>query len=305
MQLKSTRAGFFFLNELQVKSLPKSTRVCEVFMRNVISPLTSCLSLLYCPLPSVSLSSLKKANIGFEQMFEEVPIVIKNSHIISVLMWELEDKSTVADKHELLNLSSRSDMSSCIHLPQGPRAKHPGCKTEKKSQIRYLWLQGFYLKMQTRFFRMGLWRVINICSLTFTAILLFTRACSAVNRERFGFLPNVAYKNPRFKSLLLFKFQGLYRTLQCKWKDLWDIITVGCFSIFHLNGSIRSSPFSVVCLIILCVKSTVRGKVVIDGNSFSTTIQLGARLYGVALDSFGHSHHSTLDTYLVKNVCSS
>jgi translation initiation factor 3 subunit H len=42
-------------------------------------------------------------------MFEEVPIVIKNSHLISVLMWELEDKSTVADKHELLNLSSRSD----------------------------------------------------------------------------------------------------------------------------------------------------------------------------------------------------
>ncbi|KAG7254340.1 hypothetical protein CRUP_010560, partial [Coryphaenoides rupestris] len=49
---------------------------------------------------------LKKANIGFEHMFEEVPIIIKNSHLISVLMWELEDKSTVADKHELLNLSS-------------------------------------------------------------------------------------------------------------------------------------------------------------------------------------------------------
>lgn len=66
------------------------------------------LSPLYCP----SLSSLKKANIGFEHMFEEVPIVIKNSHLISVLMWELEDKSTVADKHELLNLSSRSDESA-------------------------------------------------------------------------------------------------------------------------------------------------------------------------------------------------
>lgn len=62
---------------------------------------------------TLSLSSLKKANIGFEHMFEEVPIVIKNSHLINVLMWDLEDKSTVADKHELLNLSSRSDMSSC------------------------------------------------------------------------------------------------------------------------------------------------------------------------------------------------
>lgn len=55
-----------------------------------------------------SLSSLKKANIGFEHMFEEVPIIIKNSHLINALMWDLEDKSTVADKHELLNLSSRS-----------------------------------------------------------------------------------------------------------------------------------------------------------------------------------------------------
>jgi len=50
---------------------------------------------------------LKKANIGFEHMFEEVPIIIKNSHLINALMWDLEDKSTVADKHELLNLSSR------------------------------------------------------------------------------------------------------------------------------------------------------------------------------------------------------
>lgn len=61
---------------------------------------------------SPHISSLKKASIGFENMFEEVPIVIKNSHLISVLMWELEDKSTVSDKHELLNLSSRSDLSS-------------------------------------------------------------------------------------------------------------------------------------------------------------------------------------------------
>lgn len=45
-------------------------------------------------------------------MFEEVPIVIKNSHLISVLMWDLEDKSTVTDKHELLSLSSRSDQNS-------------------------------------------------------------------------------------------------------------------------------------------------------------------------------------------------
>lgn len=66
---------------------------------------------------SLCVYSLKKASIGFENMFEEVPIVIKNSHLINVLMWELEDKSTVADKHELLNLSSRSDITSCTILP--------------------------------------------------------------------------------------------------------------------------------------------------------------------------------------------
>lgn len=104
-------------------------------MRNVISPLPPVSPLP--PLSSLSLFSLKKANIGFEQMFEEVPIVIKNSHLISVLMWELEDKSTVADKHELLNLSSRSDMSSCSHLPQGPKARHLGCKKANKILVDY------------------------------------------------------------------------------------------------------------------------------------------------------------------------
>lgn len=105
-------------------------------MRNVISPLPPVSPPLFSSL-SLSLFSLKKANIGFEQMFEEVPIVIKNSHLINVLMWELEDKSTVADKHELLNLSSRSDMSSCSHLPQGPKARHLGCKKANKILVDY------------------------------------------------------------------------------------------------------------------------------------------------------------------------
>ncbi|KAF0045157.1 hypothetical protein F2P81_001686 [Scophthalmus maximus] len=59
---------------------------------------------------------LKKANIGFEHMFEEVPIIIKNSHLINVLLWELEDKSTVADKHELLNLSSSNHLEKSLQL---------------------------------------------------------------------------------------------------------------------------------------------------------------------------------------------
>lgn len=59
----------------------------------------------------LNLFRLKKANIGYEHMFEEVPISIKNSHLMNVLMWDLEDKSTLADKHELLSLSSRSALT--------------------------------------------------------------------------------------------------------------------------------------------------------------------------------------------------
>ncbi|XP_016365206.1 eukaryotic translation initiation factor 3 subunit H-B-like [Sinocyclocheilus rhinocerous] len=60
-----------------------------------------------CKEKDFSADGLKKASVGNENMFEEVPIVIKNSHLINVLLWELEDKSTAADKHELLNLSSQ------------------------------------------------------------------------------------------------------------------------------------------------------------------------------------------------------
>ncbi|XP_019787662.1 eukaryotic translation initiation factor 3 subunit H isoform X2 [Lagenorhynchus albirostris] len=59
-----------------------------------------------CKEKDFSPEALKKGNITFEHMFEEVPIVIKNSHLINVLMWELEKKSAVADKHELLSLAS-------------------------------------------------------------------------------------------------------------------------------------------------------------------------------------------------------
>ncbi|XP_073702645.1 eukaryotic translation initiation factor 3 subunit H-A-like [Garra rufa] len=49
-------------------------------------------------------------------MFEEVPIVIKNSHLINVLLLDLQGKSTVADKHELLNLSSSNHLEKSLQL---------------------------------------------------------------------------------------------------------------------------------------------------------------------------------------------
>ncbi|TSK31350.1 Eukaryotic translation initiation factor 3 subunit H [Bagarius yarrelli] len=60
-----------------------------------------------CKEKDFSSESLKKASVGYEDMFEEVPIVIKNSHLVNVLLWELESKTTVLEKHELLSLSSR------------------------------------------------------------------------------------------------------------------------------------------------------------------------------------------------------
>ncbi|KAG2467045.1 EIF3H factor, partial [Polypterus senegalus] len=59
---------------------------------------------------------LKKASIAYENMFEEVPIIIKNSHLINVLMWELEEKSGVSDKQELLNLSSSNHLEKSLQL---------------------------------------------------------------------------------------------------------------------------------------------------------------------------------------------
>lgn len=50
---------------------------------------------------------LKKGNIIFEYMFEEVSIVIKNLYLINVLMWEFEKKSVVVDKYELFSFVSR------------------------------------------------------------------------------------------------------------------------------------------------------------------------------------------------------
>ncbi|TSK20133.1 Eukaryotic translation initiation factor 3 subunit H [Bagarius yarrelli] len=65
---------------------------------------------------SLKAYSLKKANIGFEDMFEEVPISIKNSHLMNVLMWDLEDKSSLTDKHELLSLSSSNHLEKNLQL---------------------------------------------------------------------------------------------------------------------------------------------------------------------------------------------
>ncbi|XP_056335483.1 eukaryotic translation initiation factor 3 subunit H-B [Danio aesculapii] len=69
-----------------------------------------------CKEKDFSAEGLKKASVGYEHMFEEVPIVIKNSHLINVLLWELEEKSTAADKHELLSLSNSSHLEKSLQM---------------------------------------------------------------------------------------------------------------------------------------------------------------------------------------------
>uniref|UniRef100_A0A8C0MR50 eIF3h C-terminal domain-containing protein n=1 Tax=Canis lupus familiaris TaxID=9615 RepID=A0A8C0MR50_CANLF len=69
-----------------------------------------------CEEKDFSPEALKKGNITFEHTFEEVPIGIKNSHLINVLLWELEKKSAVADKHELLSLASSNHLGKNLQL---------------------------------------------------------------------------------------------------------------------------------------------------------------------------------------------
>uniref|UniRef100_A0A8C1YHN4 Eukaryotic translation initiation factor 3 subunit H n=1 Tax=Cyprinus carpio TaxID=7962 RepID=A0A8C1YHN4_CYPCA len=69
-----------------------------------------------CKEKDFSADGLKKASVVYENMFEEVPIDIKNSHLINFLLWELEDKSPAADKHELLNLSSSTHLEKSLQM---------------------------------------------------------------------------------------------------------------------------------------------------------------------------------------------
>ncbi|MEE6463306.1 hypothetical protein FKM82_005852 [Ascaphus truei] len=69
-----------------------------------------------CKEKDFSAEGLKKANIAFEHMFEEVPIIIKNSHLINVLFFELDKKAPVTEKHELLSLSSSNHLEKSLQL---------------------------------------------------------------------------------------------------------------------------------------------------------------------------------------------
>ena len=51
--------------------------------------------------------SVKKAGLSFEEMFEEVPLVIKNSHLTNALCCELEEVSPPENPYDFLDLATR------------------------------------------------------------------------------------------------------------------------------------------------------------------------------------------------------
>lgn len=51
--------------------------------------------------------NMTKHKINYETMFEEIPIVLRNSHLINALLCELSDKSKKEQKFSALDLGTR------------------------------------------------------------------------------------------------------------------------------------------------------------------------------------------------------
>ena len=51
--------------------------------------------------------SIKEAKMSFEKMFEEIPVVIKNSHLVNSMLCELEDTISENKTFDHLDLGTR------------------------------------------------------------------------------------------------------------------------------------------------------------------------------------------------------
>ena len=51
--------------------------------------------------------SIKAAGISFEKMFKEIPVQIKNSHLVNSLLCELDDPLTEQQRFDYLDLGTR------------------------------------------------------------------------------------------------------------------------------------------------------------------------------------------------------
>ena len=59
---------------------------------------------------------MKKAGLSFEQMFEEVPVIIKNSQLCNALCCELDEIAPPENPYNFLDLATRSVLSPTIQL---------------------------------------------------------------------------------------------------------------------------------------------------------------------------------------------
>jgi len=50
---------------------------------------------------------IRQAGLSFEAMFEEVPILIRNSHLVNTLLCEIEEETPSETKYNFLDLSTR------------------------------------------------------------------------------------------------------------------------------------------------------------------------------------------------------
>ena len=62
---------------------------------------------------------LKEQGISFEKMFEEIPVVVKNSHLINCLLCEVEEEDETANKFQHLDLATGS-----VSAKMFPRSAH-------------------------------------------------------------------------------------------------------------------------------------------------------------------------------------
>ena len=51
--------------------------------------------------------NMAKHNINFDTMFEEIPIVLRNSHLVNTLLCELAEKTRKEQKFNALDLGTR------------------------------------------------------------------------------------------------------------------------------------------------------------------------------------------------------
>ena len=49
---------------------------------------------------------LKAQGVSFEKMFEEIPVIVKNSHLINCLLCEIDEAEATSSKFQHLDLAT-------------------------------------------------------------------------------------------------------------------------------------------------------------------------------------------------------